>query len=217
MAALLAMHALMDSAPNSKHQAKSIIKITPKNVQQFVPRGKMWTGSSSKPSTGSVRVGVDGPSQKILDALAWWGVVGVENPSVAQVAAVAGYSPNGGSFSTYLSRAVSQQWIVRERGYIAITPQGTELANIPESTPTIDELHKRLLGILDGPGRAIMSAVIDAGPDGLSTEEVAQATGYSAGGGSFSTYLSRLSGIGLIERSRGHIKPTDVVFPNGLD
>ena len=47
----------------------------------------------------------------------------------------------------------------------------------------------------------IVEALIDAWPRELDRDELAAAVEMSASGGSFGTYLSRLAGPGIIERS----------------
>jgi hypothetical protein len=55
-----------------------------------------------------------------------------------------------------------------------------------------------------------------AGPAGLTNDELGERTGYAPSGGSFGTYLSKLSSLGLVNRGRGHVSPTAVVFPPTL-
>jgi hypothetical protein len=173
---------------------------------------------ASVPSAdGHANVGVGGPGQKILDALAWWESVGVAEPSVEQCGMVAGYSPHGGSFGTYLSRLSTGGMVVRQSGRVSLTAEGQAAARRPDSTPDLSALHERIRAVLDGPGTKIVDAVIAGGRDGVqSVADVAAATGYSAEGGSFGTYLSRLSTLGLIRRGKGEVRPAEVLFPAGL-
>ena len=63
------------------------------------------------------------------------------------------------------------------------------------------------------PGTARMAEIlIEAGPDGLPRDELAARLDMAATGGSFGTYLSRLAGPGLIDRSNGIIRLTAEVL-----
>lgn len=174
------------------------------------------TLASPEPANPDAREALSGPERKILDACAWWSSLNVQSPSMAQVAAVAGYTPTGGSFGTYLSRLSTQQLITRANGEICMTKAGWQVSVEPITPPTLAQLHERIRAILDGPGRKIIDVVIEAGGGAISTEDVGRASGYEPSGGSFGTYLSRLSGLGLIRRARGMIEPTEVLFPEGL-
>lgn len=163
------------------------------------------------------------PHLAILDALAWWASVGIDRPSAAIVAMVAGYSPTGGTFARYLSTLSSAGMIDRERGEIVLRPEGAERATRPASRPTLAEFHGRLREVVRGsrsmgePHVRILEAMIARGPAGeISAADLAAETGYSAGGGTFARYLSALSSLGLIARSRGRVEPTATLFPEGL-
>lgn len=162
------------------------------------------------------REGLSKPAQKILDALAWWASIGVHKPTMAQLGFRAGYKPRGGSFKTYISRLSTQGLIERGSGRVRFTEAGRTLAERPKRPATLTELHERIHAMLDGPQRKIFVAIIDAGGREMHRDEVAHRAGYEPGGGSFKTYLSRMSSAGLIERRRGMIAPADVLFPTEL-
>lgn len=164
----------------------------------------------------SIETDLDGPSLKILGALTWWRAIDVNEPTLAQLAAVAGYTPTGGSFGTYLSRLSTQGLIERGGGRVSILYAGLEVSPSRDVQPTLAELHDMIRGILDGPGTKIINTVIARGGAAVSAAQIAEETGYEPTGGSFGTYLSRLSSLGLIHRARGMVEPTEVLFPPGL-
>ena len=170
-----------------------------------------------KPATdASDRPELSGPQRKILDAIAWWEVVGVAEPSLAQVGMVAGYVAGGGSFKTYLSALSSGGHVARDNGTACLTDSGRRLATSPGEPPSLGELHGRIRAVLEGPHRKLLDAVIAAGTAGLSVGDLGTASGYDPTGGSFKTYLSKLSSLGLVDRGRGHVTPSAVVFPPSL-
>lgn len=187
----------------------------PKPITYLAPRPDLAV-SLSRAKNAAGRDELSGPERKILDALAWWMAVGVESPSIEQVGIVAGYSPSGGSFGTYLSRLSSAGLIQRDRGIVFATGPGRDRAQPVGKPPTLAELHDRVRAVLDGPGRKIIDVILAAGGTPVTTECVGSQAGYEPSGGSFGTYLSRLSTLGLITRSRGVISPTNVLFPEGL-
>jgi uncharacterized protein len=134
----------------------------------------------------------------ILDAIAWWDRIGTPRPTRAQVAAVAGYAVKGGSFSRYVSTLSSLKYIVAAGGWLSITKEGSGHAAWPDVVPTQEDLHKRVLDILDGGARKILEVLIRRGGMAVGRTEVAELAGYEPTGGSFARYLSTLSSLGVI-------------------
>jgi len=151
------------------------------------------------------------PLQTIINAIRWWNVLGVEAPSHAQVAFVAGYSHKSGTWSTYLSRLRSLG-LIEGRGDLVLTSEGAAAAQEPPSPPTDDQLRAIVLAKIDGSLSRILIPILEAYPNGLSHQEVADQAGYSAQSGTWSTYLSRLRSLDLIE-SRGDLKAQHWLFP----
>jgi len=165
----------------------------------------------------SPRSKLTGPLIRIVDAIAWWFVLGVPKPSVEQVGMVAGYAPKGGSFNRYLSTARSDGLIERDGGTLWLTALGREIAVTEPQVITIAQLHRRILQVVPGePKRKILRAIIDARAESIDTGAIADAAGYAGGGGSFNRYLSDLIRLGLITRSNGRINTTNVLWPRGI-
>lgn len=122
-----------------------------------------------------------------------------------------GLSARSGTWSTYLSS-------LRSSGYIdgseelSITQAGIEALGAYEPLPTGDALIDYWRNRLGSSGkRAIFDAVIEAYPSGMEQERVANATGLSARSGTWSTYLSELRGLGLIE-GKGELRASQDLF-----
>ena len=167
--------------------------------------------------------GVSGPFRQIASAIAWWASVGEREPSAAQVAFVAGYSPKGGTFSRYLSGMSGEGLIVRTNGKVALTEAGRHIAD-PQSEPlTIGEFHGRIFDVVRSskqmgePHVNILRELFQASPSAeVSTVDLAELTGYTATGGTFARYLSALSGIGLIVRKNGMVRASALCFPEAI-
>lgn len=171
--------------------------------------------TSPQPARDSGNGELDGPTRKILYSLAWWRSIDIAEPTIAQLAPVAGYAQSG-SFDTYLSRMGTSGLIVRERGRVRVTDEGEK--HLPHVDPpeSLADLHQKILATLDGPQTKIIQALTQYGGEAVPLQDLAAASGYQPSG-SFDTYLSRLGTRGLIVRSRGVITPTDVLFPAGLE
>lgn len=151
------------------------------------------------------------PHKLIIDAIRWWNVMGVGAPTHAQTAFVAGYSHKSGTWSTYLSHLRSQG-LIEGRGDLVLTETGTAAASDPQSPPSGEQLRATVIAKLDTPLTRILTPIMEAYPNGLSHQEAADAAGYSAQSGTWSTYLSRLRSLDLID-GRGDLKAQDWLFP----
>ncbi len=98
------------------------------------------------------------------------------------------------------------------RGDLTLTQQGLYNSHEPDAPPTREALWGAVLGMIDGPLQKIMKPLISAYPDGMSHPALAETAGYSHAGGTWSTYLSKLRSLELIER-RGDLKAQDWLFP----
>jgi hypothetical protein len=65
---------------------------------------------------------------------------------------------------------------------------------------------------IDGPLAKILDPIIKNYPDALTHQDAADAAGYSSASGTWSTYLSRLRSLDLIE-GRGDLKAQGWLFP----
>lgn len=176
----------------------------PKPSRSDVSHGTSGNGASD----------LGGPQQRILDAVAWWESVGIMQPNRVQVAVVACYSANGGSFKNPLGALRSSGLLeYPSADSVALTAAGRELAHAPDAPPTTEELHRRLESILSTPQWKILEPIIRCYPNAATREEVAVAAGYSPDGGSFKNPLGALRSLGLIEYpSKGEVVAQKVLF-----
>lgn len=126
----------------------------------------------------------------------------------AQWALAAGYKRNGGTWGTYKSRLRGAGLIEQRDGRWFATESGAAAAgDVEQPPPPGSELVRWWASRLPGTTK-IAEALIEAWPRDLGRDELADAVGMSAAGGSFGTYLSRLASPGLIERDGGVIRLT---------
>lgn len=175
----------------------------PISIEPTAPRARTMINGE-----GEVR---NGAEQRILNAIRWWNMIGVATPSHPQVAFVAGYSHKSGTWSTYLSRLRSSG-LIEGRGDLVLTEAGARVATTPQQVPTGDQLRNMVLEKIDAPLRRIMAPIMGAYPGGLTHQAAAEAAVYSPTSGTWSTYLSRLRSLDLIE-GRGELKAQAWLFP----
>ena len=172
---------------------------------EHLPSKQNVAGSSpvvrSKPAAPIKRTeGINGPQQKILDALAWWASVGIDQPSRIQVAVIARYSPSGGAFQNPLGSLRTMGLVeYPAAGTVALTSTGYAMADHPNEPATVAEFHDRLEGLLNGPQWRVLAPIINAYPKAISRADVAAAAGYAPDGGAFQNPLGSLRSLGLIE------------------
>lgn len=157
--------------------------------------------------------GLTGPEQKILDAIQWMYSIGVTEPEQTAVAFLAGYTFGGGGFNNPKGSLRTKGLIEYVAGNkIKLTYEGSQQAKQPDQTPTTQELHSKVLSVLDGPQQRILKPLLEAYPEPIENSALAEASGYSIGGG-FNNPKGRLRSLGLIEYLPGNmIRARDILF-----
>lgn len=189
---------------------------TPSNYSKPIPAAvahpvERRASNAKVASSTSAGRSIPAPLARILDAIAWWNVLGISAPTHAQVGFMAGYSHKSGTWATYLSRLRSDG-LIEGRGDIVLTESGRRTARPPDDVPTGEELRRRVLARLDGPLQRILTPLLDAYPKDMSHERAGAAAGYSHSSGTWATYLSRLRSLDLID-GRGALRAQDWLFP----
>jgi hypothetical protein len=156
---------------------------------------------------GAASVG-SGGLRRILVALA-------QRPqglTLRQIGVRAGLSSRSGTFSTYMSRARQSGWVADRGGVTTITDVGLKALGSYEPLPEGPGLLDYWLRELGDSGAArILRAATEAYPNALSLDEVGQRADLNPRSGTFSTYLSRLRSLELIE-GRGEIRASAELF-----
>lgn len=159
--------------------------------------------------------GITVPQQRVLNALAWWKGFGIEQPTNEQVGFVAGYSPGSGGFAN-LKGGLRSAGLVDypAGGKLALTDAGAALAVQPSVALTREAFHAAVRAKLSGPQVKVLDPIIAAYPNPISSQDVADAAGYSAGSGGFANLRGSLRSIGLIDYpSGGYVRAEDWLFP----
>lgn len=160
--------------------------------------------------------------QRILDALAWYESLGTPEPSNVQVGAVALIDTTGGYFSNVVGPLSTAGLVDRLTGGLRLTDAGRAIAKVPEEAASLGQYHdvlrSRVRKMKSASGKTIdiLNAIIDASGAELTAEQIGQAVSIDHTGGYFSNCIGPLGTAGLIERDRGVVKPTSVLFPPAL-
>lgn len=159
--------------------------------------------------------GVSIPEQKVLDAIAWFESIGMDQPSKISVAFLAGYSGNSGGYNNLCGKLRSAGFVVYPvPGCISLTEEGAGHANRPSAPLTREDLHRKVLETLPKPEGKVLQALLNVYPDALTNEDLASNSGYTPSSGGFNNLKGRLRSLGLAEYpSPGTTKAADILFP----
>lgn len=149
--------------------------------------------------------------KRVLDAVAWLESMGLEADR-RRVGFIAGYTQSG-NFNNLISALNSAGALRYPRpGAVALTDTGTALAEVPTMALTTSEIQDRVMAKLTPAQQRVLQAVLDVYPDDVSREDLASRTGYTQSG-NFNNIVSRLSALGLIDRTRaGFVRAEDMMF-----
>lgn len=155
-----------------------------------------------------------GPERKILIALAKLRAIGKDTPPKAMVAGWAGYSPEGGAFGNPIG-SLRTKGFVRYPAPATVQLTAEGLAQVGEQPPPESEaeIQQQILGILTGPERKILSALLAHGRDEITKPDLAAASGYGLEGGAFGNPMGALRTKGFLTYPRpGIVKAADWLF-----
>lgn len=173
-----------------------------------VPRARQIDGRAPTNGSGAAATDVgSGGKHRILVALAQQG----KPIDQRRLSLLTGLSSRSGTWSTYLS-SLRQAGYIEGREALSITDAGLSALGSFVPLPTGQDLIEYWrLRLGDSGKRAIFDAVLEAYPSSIDQESAASAANLSARSGTWSTYLSELRGLGLIE-GRGQLCASEDLF-----
>lgn len=131
----------------------------------------------------------------------------------AQVGTLAGLTPSGGTFNTYLSDLRTAGLIEEDGDAMRITDAGLDaIGEVPPAPRTTDEVVAMWRSNLRAGARRMLDAVVEAWPDAISREELAERADLTANAGTFNTYLSTLRRNGLVDVDGDTVVGADALF-----
>lgn len=162
----------------------------------------------------SGEIGITGPEQKVLNALAWCESIGQNKPPNELVAFLSGYKHfRSTGYTNPRGYLKSRGYLDYSNGAVFLTDAGREHAETPEAPLTQEALHGAVLNRLDGPERKLLAPLLKKYPEGISNAELCTTAGYmherSTG---YTNPRGRLKSFGLIEYNSGEVKARDILF-----
>jgi len=162
-------------------------------------------------------VQITGAGQRILDGLAELEALGVSQAPRVLVAFLAGYSHLQSKGFVNAIGAIRSAGMVEYTGdgAVFLTDAGRVAAHPPEVALTTQDVQKRIMDLLGGASSKILAPLIEAYPDSLPREEVAQHAGYGhLGSKGFVNALGRMKTLGFVEYpQQGRVRASDLLFP----
>lgn len=158
------------------------------------------------------------PRQRILDALAAYESVGLQQVHRNAVAARAGASPRSSAYTNNVSKLRVTGYIDYPiKGHLILTDQGRQQAGAPEQPISLTDLHDAWLRIISTPQATLLRVILEAWPESMSREELAERANVSLTSSAFTNNVSRLSTLkALTYPQKGYVKASELLFPEGL-
>lgn len=188
----LVMGALGDGFDAMTRQAPA----TPKVVQP--PASVVDRVATARKPAAAPSSGVSASGQRVLDAIAWWGAAGVDQPTRHQVAFVANYTVNGHFNNQCGSLRGAALIDYPGGGTLALTEAGAAAAHAPDEAPTRDELVTRVGSVLKGEPMRRVFGILAENRKAMARKDLAEAAGYTENG-HFNNIVGALNGIGVAE------------------
>lgn len=176
------------------------VRISGAHGTTVIPRARALDRRAETESFGSLSKA----ERSVLRVLAQY----PEGRTVVQVALLTNYAHSGGGFRNALGSLRSKGLISGDAERLTITDEGTAAAGDVQPLPTGRELLDQWKRQSSKAERLILEALADRAPDAMTPEEIAEVTGYEAGGGGFRNALGRLRTLEVI-RGRGQIQLAD--------
>jgi len=188
-----------------KEPYKYEIKFLDKNNQELKPKTNPPTFKSKSESylrDGSLQLG-----KCAFEIVKFLAVKPDKTFSKAQIGAMTGYAPNGGSFNNSISELNTKGLIRRSGSNMGLSEAGVDYLIMHNISPGEGEFSPRIwLEKLPVASKKIFEVLIDNPSNEFSKPELGELTGYEPNGGSFNNAISKLCVLGLAERVNSSIR-----------
>lgn len=161
--------------------------------------------------------GLTRPQRKILDAVATFETLGLDEADRTVTAAIAGYKPGSGHVNNVMGSLATAGLIEYPRqGFLALTDAGRAEARALE-VHSLEDVHAAWFEICNGPQRKLLKVLVERWPEEVGRDELAEASGYTAGTGHYNNVVGSLHTMGAIQYPRqGYVRASDLLFPEGI-
>lgn len=147
-----------------------------------------------RPQPGAT-AGLRAPQRRVLASIGFWASVGMDQPTRAQVAGVAGYSPSSGGFNNLLGQLNSAGLItIPASGRVGLAP------GAPYDHLDAEGAKVKVLSVLSNPEKKLVQAMVDDGGGPMARDGLAAATEYSPTSGGFNNLIGGLCTLTIFEK-----------------
>lgn len=192
--------------------------------QPLAPRTAMALATTAKAAAHAMADGnVSRPQQMILNVLAMFESIRLYTVPRESVAVLAGTTPRSSGFEKNVSTLRTLGLIAYPvSGLIELTDEGRKRATPAVEIQGLVHLHEAWFRAVSNPQAAMLHTLTEVYPNDISREELAthlrehgvQCSVTSSG---FEKNLSTLRTLGAIDYpSKGRVRATEMLFPNGL-
>lgn len=178
-------------------------------------------GSVSSSSAANALIhndGITAPQQRILNALASFASLGLDQVARNNVAVWADQSPTSSGFTNNLGRLRTMGFISYPMpGFVSLTESGEVFARPTIPIHTLQDLHSAWIARLPRPQGRIVAQLLSCYPSSMTRNELAHKAGQSPTSSGFTNNLGRLRSLGLINYGTpGRVTAVPILFPSGL-
>ncbi len=198
--------------------AKPTTEIPAAQLKRIVSRMRDASGSVShmRDASGSAAPADLKPAHlRLLSAIAWWASIGITPADLAGVAFIAKTSTKSSAFVNNRSYLRAREYIeYPSSGKVSLTAKGFSVAPQSELPPTNDALHKAIFAELQPAVGRILRVLIDAYPEKIALEGLAELAGTTVTSSAFVNNRSWLRARGLAEYPHpGFARAAALLFP----
>lgn len=129
-----------------------------------------------------------------------------------QLSLLSGYSARSGHFSNTLGELRRLEYMSGQGDHLKITEAGFAAAGDVELAPTGRALIDFWMQRLSKAEAAMLEVILDAYPENVGYDHIAEQTGYSKTSGHFSNSIGRLRTMDLVTGYGGEVKAADIFF-----
>lgn len=165
-------------------------------------------------AAGAAADGISSAEQRVLNSLAWWRTIGIQNPERVQVAFIAGYTVNG-HFNNLCGALRTAGYIdYAGNGTMSLVGDGLTVAVHPTAPPTQAALHTAVRDKLTSAQQRLFDVLLAAG-ETLDSRTLAERSGYTVNG-HFNNVRGSLHSLDVVQYVSGGTRLSDWLFPREL-
>ena len=204
----------------SKLNALHAVTAAPKSLPSEPPKAEPSPPVARKaaPKTAATSLKVNGPQQRILNALATFEELGQRDSSRSNIAVWARYSPKSSGYGNNLGALKTEGLLdYPSPGRLSLTDEGRALGRVEVALTSARQLHEAWCARLSGPQGRILLEMTRTYPKSLSRDDLAEALKVSAASSGFNNNIGALKSLGLLDYPKpGFVAATDLLFPKEL-